>query len=196
MKPPFSLLTVCGIEELEAHSARGITHVLSIVDPDLPELEVFGRFAAHRRTVLRFHDAIEPEPGIVLPRREDVEQILAFGHELETDADIEGHLLVHCHMGISRSTAAMMMVLAQAHPGEAEQDIAERLRAIRPIAWPNLVMVSFADELLDRGGRLVEAASRLYAGNLASKPHLADTMTRMNRAREVELGQAAARAAG
>lgn len=189
---PFSLLTVCGIEELEAHSARGVTHVLSIIDPDLPDPEVFGRFAEHRRTLLRFHDAIEPEPGIVLPRREDVEQILDYGRQLAADEASEGHLLVHCHMGISRSTAAMMMILAQAHPELAETDVAERLRAIRPIAWPNLVMVGFADEILGRKGRMVAAAARLYAGNLADKPHLAEVMTRMNRAREVQLGQGAA----
>ncbi len=191
MKTPFALLTICGIEELEAHSARGVTHVLSILDPDLPDPDVFGRFPEHRRTLLRFHDAIEPEPKIVLPRREDVETILGFGRELETGGDVEAHLLVHCHMGISRSTAAMLMVLAQAHPDVEEAALAGRVRKIRPIAWPNLVMTRFADEILGREGRLVAAAARLYAGNLADKPHLAEIMTRMNRAREVELGQGA-----
>ena len=60
VRPAFSLLTVCGLGELEAHSTRGVTHVLSIVDPALPEPEVFGRYGAHHRTTLRFHDAIEP----------------------------------------------------------------------------------------------------------------------------------------
>ncbi len=189
MKAPFSLLTVCGIEELEAHSARGVTHVLSIVDPDLPELDVFGHFSNHQRTVLRFHDAIEPGPGVVLPRREDVDRILAFGRDLEAQGEIEGHLLVHCHMGISRSTAAMMMMLAQAHPDQSETDIADRVRAIRAIAWPNLAMITFADERLERGGRLIAAAAGLYAGNLAEKPWLAETMTKGNRLREVKLGE-------
>ena len=35
--PPTSLLTICGLEELGHHSARGVTHVLSILDPDWAE---------------------------------------------------------------------------------------------------------------------------------------------------------------
>ena len=73
-------------------------------------------------------------------------------------------------MGISRSTAAMTMLLAQAHPEEPEAEIAGRVRAIRPIAWPNLRMIEMADDALDRGGRLVAAAAGLYAGNLARRP--------------------------
>jgi predicted protein tyrosine phosphatase len=188
MKPAYSQLTICGLEELESHSARGVTHVLSIVDPDLAEPQVFARYGAHRRTTLRFHDAIEAEPQIVLPQRSDVESILAWGQDI--DAEAEGHLLVHCHMGISRSTAAMTMILAQAHPEASEADIADRIRGIRPIAWPNLRMIGFADEILGRGGRLEAAVVGLYAKSLAARPELAEVMTRLNRRREVELGLA------
>lgn len=105
MKPAFSLLTICGLEELESHSARGVTHVLSILDPGWSDPDVFGRYDAHHRTIVRFHDAIEPEPHLILPERRDVETILAFGREVEAQSgSSEGHLLVHCHMGISRST--------------------------------------------------------------------------------------------
>ena len=38
MNPVFvSLLTICGLDELASHSTRGVTHVLSILDPDWPE---------------------------------------------------------------------------------------------------------------------------------------------------------------
>jgi predicted protein tyrosine phosphatase len=190
MKPAFSLLTICGLEELESHSGRGVTHVLSILDPGWAEPEVFDRFDPHRRTTLRFHDAIEPEPHLVLPRRDDVKAILGFGRNLDAAEGGRGHLLVHCHMGISRSSAAMTMLLAQAHPEEDEDDIADRIRDIRPIAWPNLRMISFADDIMGREGRLVAAAGRLYARSMAERPDLADTMARINRAKEVELGRA------
>ena len=36
-----STLTICGIEELPAQSQRKVSHVLSLLDPDLPELESF-----------------------------------------------------------------------------------------------------------------------------------------------------------
>ena len=74
--PPFSVLTICGLEELDYHSAQGVSHVLSILDPDWPEPDAFRAFDPHLRTTLHFHDAIEPGPGIVLPQKADVEAIL------------------------------------------------------------------------------------------------------------------------
>ena len=47
---PISLLTICGLSELEHHSARGVTHVLSILDPDWPEPEAFWAYDPHHRT--------------------------------------------------------------------------------------------------------------------------------------------------
>ena len=192
MPAPFSVLTICGLDELEAHVDRGVTHVLSIIDPDREEPEAFRRYGGHRRTTLRFHDVIEPGPGLVLPERGDVDAILAWGRAAygeEADLAVERHMLVHCHMGISRSTAAMTMLLAQAHPDDSEALIAERIRTIRPIAWPNLRMIGFADEALDRAGRLTAAVGGLYARSLAAKPDLADVMIRLDRAREVALGR-------
>ena len=140
----FSALTVCGLDELDGHAARGVTHVLSILDPEWPDPEAFLAFDPHFRATLRFHDAIEPAPGIVLPETSDVEKILAFGR----DAGDVSHLLIHCHAGISRSTAAMLMILSQAHPDDSEDAVADRLVAVRPQAWPNSRMVGFADEFL------------------------------------------------
>ena len=189
MSRAFSLLTVCGLDDLEAHADRGVTHVLSILDPEREDHPAFARYGDPRRLTLRFHDEIEPGPGVVLPEREDVEAILAWGGEAFAAGD--GHMLVHCHMGISRSTAAMTMLLAQAHPDDSEAEIVERVRVIRPIAWPNLRMTEMADAILGRAGRLTAAAATLYAGNLARRPDLAEVMTRLNRSREVDLGRAA-----
>jgi predicted protein tyrosine phosphatase len=183
--PPFSVLTICGLEELDLHGARGVTHVLSILDPDWLEPPAFQAFAPHARVTLYFHDAIEPGPGIVLPEVGDVESVLAFGRDLGDDL---GHLLIHCHAGISRSTAAMTMILAQAFPHESEDSIVEKLEAIRPQAWPNSRMIGFADALLRRDGRLVSAVHKLYARRLAMRPSLADVMRDLDRAREVDLG--------
>src|SRR5271165_4134545 len=151
MKPlAFSSLTVCGLDELERHERGGVTHVLSILDPDWPEPAAFETFGPHFRATFRFHDAIEAAPGVVLPQKRDVEAILAFGR----DAGGISHLLIHCHAGVSRSTAATLMILAQAHALASEGSLVDLLVKIRPQAWPNLRMVTFADELLGRNGRL------------------------------------------
>ena len=186
MKPtPLSALTICGLDELDYRSVEGVTHVLSILDPGWPEPAVFRAIGPHLRTTLRFHDAIERAPHVVLPRRAHIKAILAFGRDLGGDF---GHLLVHCHAGISRSTAAMAMILAQAFPQESEEAIVDRLLLIRPEAWPNSRMVDIADELLGRVGRLSASLSRIYAQQLAAHPELVETMRRSNRAKEVELG--------
>ena len=64
-----SPLTVCGIAELDAH-VSGVTDVLTILDPDMPDPASFAAWLAHRRTILRFHDEIAPRPAdVVLPTR-------------------------------------------------------------------------------------------------------------------------------
>jgi predicted protein tyrosine phosphatase len=182
-------LTICGLEELGEHSARAVTHVLSILDPNWPEPEAFWTYDPHHRVEMHFTDAIEPGPGIELPQARHVEQILAFGEAFQRDlaARREAHLLIHCHAGISRSTAAMTTLLAQADPRETEERIFERLIAIRPQAWPNSLMIGFADDLLGRGGRLIAELRRHYGRRLTLRPELAEVMRGLNRAREVEM---------
>jgi predicted protein tyrosine phosphatase len=182
----FSLLTICGLDELDYHSSRAVTHVLSILDPNLPEPEAFWAYDPHRRTTLHFHDCIEPAPNRVPPQIDHVKSILEFGQYQHSEAEErpERHLLVHCHMGISRSTAAMGIILAQAHPTENEDRIFERLARIRPHAWPNSLMIRYAD---DRRGRLTESLARLYGRQLKTRSGFADLLRRGGRGREVEM---------
>jgi predicted protein tyrosine phosphatase len=190
MKPlSISVLTICGISELPDQSTRSVTHVLSILDPEHPELDAFETYDPHHRTELRFHDVIEPLPGMILPQPEHVESILRFGEDLARSGStrVDGHLLVHCHMGLSRSTAAMLTLLAQTYPDESEDLLMQRLVEIRPQAWPNSRMIQFADNLLSREGRLTEALRRHYARQLQRFPNYVDLMRQIGRAREVEM---------
>ena len=184
-----SMLTICGIEELPTHNKRLVTHVLSIVDPGWPAIEAFTDFDIHERTTLHFDDIIEEIPGKVAPQREDVEAILAFGMDLAASHTerTEGHLLVHCHMGVSRSTAAMLTLMAQASPEDDAEELLARLREIRPQAWPNSRMVKFADELLGREGKLFGALPAHYAHQLKVQPKYREWMTTLGRTRELEM---------
>lgn len=190
MKPPaISVLTVCGIEELPHQRARRVTHVLSLLDPEWPEIDAFESYGAHERKTLRFHDVIEAVEGRVPPTPEHLAEILRFGAELPSaeSEHSEGHLLVHCHMGVSRSTAAMVSLLAQAEPELDEDLLFARLREIRPQAWPNSLMVRYADALLGREGRLNAALRRHYGHQIRREPNFDDWMTRLGRGREVEM---------
>jgi predicted protein tyrosine phosphatase len=182
---PFRL-TICGLDELAGHSAVGVTHILSIIDPDWPEIEAFGTYWPHRRLELRFHDIIDPTPGCILPQQQDVERLLAFGHDLARESAAAGaHLLVHCHAGISRSTAAAALLLAQAQPERPATQALAAIVALRPRAWPNLRILELGDVLLGRGGEIVAAARAHYQRALAAQPGLAAAMAAGGRGREV-----------
>ena len=70
--PDFFRFTICGIPELGSHCEAGVTHVLSILDPEWPDPPEFEDYAPHRRMALRFHDIIDPLPGRIAPTRDDV----------------------------------------------------------------------------------------------------------------------------
>ncbi|OCO98394.1 MULTISPECIES: dual specificity protein phosphatase family protein [unclassified Ensifer] len=190
METTFSpVLTVCGIDELPGQSSRKVTHVLSIVDPELPELEAFGSYGAHHRTTLRFHDIIAAAPNQVMPRPDHVEAILRFGTDFlaREDKQASSHVLVHCHMGVSRSTAAMLTLMAQANPDEPGESLFARLAAIRPQAWPNSQMIGFADEQLGRGSDLTTALRRHYGRQIRNRPEFTEWMTTLGRQAELKM---------
>jgi predicted protein tyrosine phosphatase len=184
-------LTICGLDELAGRCAPGVTHVLSILDPGWPEPEPIRNFDLNRRLKLNFHDVIEPEPGWIAPERWDVELLLAFGrnlsqmsHETGT-APSETHLLVHCHAGVSRSTAAAILLLAQYEPARSAQDVVGQVIRLRPRAWPNLRIVELGDGLLGRDGEIVDSVRALYRLALDREPGLAEAMISGGRGREV-----------
>lgn len=178
-------LTICGIEELDGHGTAQVTHVLSILDPDYPDPRAFAAYDPHHRLTMRFHDIIGPWPGWQAPEREDVEALVEFGQELDGAGENLRHLLVHCHAGISRSTAAMATLLARHTPVGEEEGIFERIRAIRPIAWPNSRMIGFADDILGRGGRLNAALLEHYRWQKPRRPEFMEELKRNGRGAEV-----------
>ena len=121
---------------------------------------------------LRFHDAIERSPGDEVAdhrrrRRNSRFWLAGLAPALR--------LLVHCHFGISRSTAAMAMLIAR-DPSLTGDEVFARLLRIRPRAWPNSLMVRYADELLGRRGKLMPALGRLYFRQLRRVPDIAEFM--------------------
>ena len=179
---PFRL-TICGIPELDEHCAAGVTHVLSILDPDWPDPPAFAAFPPHHRLALRFYDVIEPRPDQHAPASADVERLLAFGREPDLTAG--SHLLIHCHAGVSRSTAAAALILAQAQPGRPAREALEAVAQLRPRAWPNLRILEFGDGLLGRNGEIVAAVAAIYRRFLEREPSFEEAMIDAGRSREV-----------
>src|SRR5476649_561368 len=109
-------ITICGIPELDLHREAGVSDVLSIIDPYEPDPVVFDRFHPHRRQTLRFDDVMSRSAGAQAPEDDHLETLLAFGRAIEEAGDAT-HLLIHCHAGVSRSTAAAAILMAQHNPG-------------------------------------------------------------------------------
>lgn len=125
-----------------------VDHVLTLISPDAeaPNVDV-------PRTVLRFNDIAEPRPGLVPPSAETMAAILALRERLSPDAT----LLVHCHAGVSRSTAAAYVLACAIRPAGEERALADFLRARCPQATPNSLMVALADRALGRDGAMSRA---------------------------------------
>jgi predicted protein tyrosine phosphatase len=154
-------ITICGLKELCLHGSSGVSHVLTILDPEYPDPDDFAAYPPHRRHVWRFHDVINPGDGLIHPVDSHVRAILEFGEAVR--AERVDHVLVHCHMGVSRSTATAAILLAQFNPGREDEAFAH-IREIRPQSWPNSLMIALADTLLGRDGAFSKALDRhIYA---------------------------------
>ncbi len=188
MQTPSRSLSICGLAELGEFCDARVTHVLSILDPDHPEPEDFAAYGPHKRLTLRFHDIIAPDGVQDPPEAAHIEALLEFGAGLAGEAgDPLSHLLVHCHAGISRSTASMAILMAEARPGMEEDAVFAHLRQIRPQAWPNSMMVGMADAMLGRDGRLMAALKRHYAEQMRIRPQLAEMIEEVGRGAELRM---------
>lgn len=175
-------ITICGLGELDEHATVGIGYVVSILDPNHPDPEVFGRYHPHRRIVYRFDDVVRSRAGVAAPAEAHVLAILDLGRELAAAAI--DHVLVHCHAGVSRSTAAAIILMAQHNPGR-EREVFEALSRIRPRSWPNALMLAIADEILDRNGALGEELQLHQRRIVRDYPDLAELLMGSERAHEV-----------
>jgi len=160
--PPFVILDRDSASRylLSDEPDRGpsVQSAISIGDPAEPMPEGLDRVP--RRLRLEFHDVsvTEDVPWMgsmfVFPTLDHARRIVRFAD------GIDGKTLVHCAMGISRSTAAAyisMCVLGG--PGSEEQALRTVLE-LQPWAHPNRTLVEHADRLLRRGGAMIELLDR------------------------------------
>ena len=185
-RSPFAFrFSICGFHELKDFYGAGVSHVLSILDPDISRPADLLPFMSHQRLELRFNDIVDECDGKVAPQREHIERLLDFGRAISRETKAPPHILIHCHAGLSRSTAAMILLLAQARPDVSADDVFAEIVKIRPNAWPNLRMIELGDALLARNGQLIDAARRHYARAVARDPELRRTLIMSGRGREV-----------
>jgi predicted protein tyrosine phosphatase len=109
---------------------------------------------------LSLHDIAEPQEGMTLPGEAHMRTLLDFAKSW----DRAKPLVINCYAGISRSTASAYIIAAALQPSRDEGEIAQALRLASPTATPNIRLISLADALLDRRGRMVEAVMSIGRG--------------------------------
>jgi predicted protein tyrosine phosphatase len=106
------------------------------------------------------NDIIEPGEGLITPQLEHVQSVLEHARTWDQSAP----LLIHCWAGVSRSTASAFMASCLINPDVSEDRIAREIRTRSPTATPNRLLVSIADDIMNRGGRMVDAVDAIGAG--------------------------------
>jgi predicted protein tyrosine phosphatase len=103
--------------------------------------------------------------GYTHPCEDHLQELLDFVRRWDRAAP----MVLHCYAGISRSTASAYAAACALNPHRDEAEIADALRRASPSATPNILIVSLADQLLGRQGRMIAAVERIGRGAEASE---------------------------
>lgn len=136
-----------------------VSHVVSLLGPETPHRNFTG-ITDGNHLKLTFHDITAPAEGFTAPASDHVETLIAFLKARQG----EDPMLIHCWAGISRSTASAFTAMCLYNPDIEEDKLARQLRTLSNVATPNRRIVAFADDILGRGGRMVDAIDAIGRG--------------------------------
>ena len=161
------MIHVCSLARLhDTVEETGALHVVTLLkDTDLVQRP--KGILAENHLILGMVDIAAPIDGYVLPCDEHVTRLIAFARGW----DRRKPMVVHCYAGISRSTAGAYVAACALNPRRDELVIAQQLRQASPTATPNPRIVSLADRMLGRDGRMVAAIDAIGRGSMAYEGH-------------------------
>jgi predicted protein tyrosine phosphatase len=154
------MIHVCPLARLhETVIDTGALHIVTLLrDPD--RMQRPRHIAAKNHLVLSMDDITTPIDGYTPPSEEHVTRLLEFVARW----DRKTPLVMHCLAGISRSTAGAFVAACALNPKRSEAAIAQAMREASPSAMPNIMLVTLADRMLGRRGRMTEAIEAIGAG--------------------------------
>jgi predicted protein tyrosine phosphatase len=133
--------------------------LITLLDP-ATMIETPEGVSTDRHLKVGVNDINVAADGLVSPKEDHVASVLSHGR----DWDIKSPLLIHCWAGVSRSTASAFMIACQRNPDVAPARIAGMIRSLSPTATPNRLLTSIADDMLGRGGAMVDAIDAIGRG--------------------------------
>jgi predicted protein tyrosine phosphatase len=142
------------------HLAREhkVSHVVSLLDPGTPFPVV--KEVGQRHLRVEVHDIEEEMEGLDACCDARIKRVLEFVGGWDRAQPI----LIHCHAGLSRSTATAFITACVQNPKADEEAIAMALREASQHAAPNRRFIALADAELGRGGRMSRAIDKIGRG--------------------------------
>jgi predicted protein tyrosine phosphatase len=158
-----SMLHVCSLARLhETVAETGALHVVTLLK-DTDKVERPRTILETNHLILGMDDICAPMDGYIIPCDEHVRRLIEFVRVW----DRRNAMVVHCYAGISRSTAGAYVAACTLNPRRDECAIARELRRASPTATPNARIVSLADRMLGRDGRMIAAIESIGRGEIA-----------------------------
>ncbi len=146
-------LSICAMHDVhEAMDQIAATHLLSMLDHGT-RVETPDHLHPRHHLHMHFSDTDDPSDPTA-PTIDHIREINSWANDVPED----GRIVIHCYMGISRSTAVALGLMSR---HMAPEDAADRLLKIRPQAAPNRLIVAHWDEILGMDGTLKAAADTL-----------------------------------
>jgi len=159
------MIHVCSLARLHATidetGARHLVTLLRLTD----RVERPPHIAPENHLVLAVDDITMPVEGYTVPGEEHVRRLINFVGQWDRTTP----MVMHCFAGISRSTAAAYTAACALNPQRDEMQIAWEVRRASRTAQPNVRIVSIADRLLQRDGRMVRAIETIGPGDFATE---------------------------
>ena len=154
------MIHVCSLARLHDTVAEtGASHMITLLRL-IDRVQRPRSIAQSNHLILGMDDIAAPLDGYVHPAEEHVQELIGFVQQWDRRAP----MVVHCYAGISRSTAGAFITACALNPHRAEAAIARAIRNSSRTAMPNIMLVSHADRILGRQGRMIRAVEELGPG--------------------------------
>ena len=157
------MIHVCSLARLhDTVHQTGALHIVTMLK-DTDRVERPDHILESNHLILGMDDITSEMDGYVTPCEEHVGRLLSFVRGW----DRAKPLVMHCYAGISRSTAGAYVAACALNAERSELTIARELRSASTSATPNARIVSLADRMLGRDGRMVAAIESIGRGIVA-----------------------------
>jgi predicted protein tyrosine phosphatase len=135
---------------------------ISILDPSNKTFKLKGPREKH--FISRFDDTEHPKDNEWMQMNREVKAILGW---VKLKATPESKILVHCHAGVSRSSAVgwLILVMQGMDPLVAFQTIFKA----RPQIWPNKIVMAIGAKFLDLDPSFMRLVSKVDSEIASSK---------------------------